>query len=146
VADAGATQFLRGVPASPGVCIGQAFLLDSEEITIPRRHITPDQIPQEIARFEEALIRTRQEVLEIQRRIAQELDVQHAEIFNAHLLVLEDRALIEEVVAHLKADQLTVECIFFDVLKRYVRAFSRVEDEYLRERTSDARWPTSVSR
>ena len=131
------TQFLRGVPASPGVCIGKAFLLDSEEITIPRRHITPEEIPQEIARFEEALIRTRQEVLEIQRRIAQELDVQHAEIFNAHLLVLEDRALIEEVVARLKADQLTVECIFFDVLKRYVRAFSRVEDEYLRERTSD---------
>ncbi|OGX37793.1 MAG: phosphoenolpyruvate--protein phosphotransferase [Omnitrophica WOR_2 bacterium RIFCSPHIGHO2_02_FULL_68_15] len=128
---------MRGVPASPGVCIGKAFLLDSEEITIPRRHITPEEIPQEIARFEEALIRTRQEVLEIQRRIAQELDVQHAEIFNAHLLVLEDRALIEEVVARLKADQLTVECIFFDVLKRYVRAFSRVEDEYLRERTSD---------
>ncbi|MBI4227580.1 MAG: phosphoenolpyruvate--protein phosphotransferase [Candidatus Omnitrophica bacterium] len=134
---ANATQFLRGVPASPGVCFGKAFLLDSEEITIPRRHITAEQIPQEIARFEEALIHTRQEILEIQHRIARELDVEHAEIFNAHLLVLEDRALIEEVITKLKSEQLTVECVFFDVLKRYIRAFSRVEDEYLRERTSD---------
>ena len=131
------TQFLRGVPASPGISMGKAFLLDSEEITIPRRHIGAEQIPQEIARFEEALIKTRQEILEIQNRIAKELGVEHAEIFNAHLLVLEDRALIEEVITRLKADQLTVECIFFDVLKRYVRAFSKVEDEYLRERTSD---------
>lgn len=134
---ANATQFLRGVPASPGVSMGKAFLLDSEEITIPRRHITAEQIPQEIARFEEALIQTRQEILEIQHRIARELDVGHAEIFNAHLLVLEDRALIEEVITKLKSEQLTVECVFFDVLKKYIRAFSRVEDEYLRERTSD---------
>ena len=131
------TEFLRGVPASPGICMGKVFLLDSEEITIPRRHITPEQVPQEIARFEDALIRTRQEILEIQHRIERELGGEHAEIFNAHLLVLEDRALIEEVITRLKGDQLAVESIFFDVLKRYVRAFSRVEDEYLRDRTSD---------
>ena len=137
MASAASPQFLRGVPASPGISMGRVFLLDSEEITITRRHIAPEQIPQEIARFEEALIQTRQEILDIQRRIGQELGGEHAEIFNAHLLVLEDRALIEEVIARLKSDQLAVECIFFDVLKRYVRAFSRVEDEYLRERTSD---------
>jgi len=137
MASAAPPQFLRGVPASPGISMGRVLLLDSEEITITRRHITPEQIPQEIARFEEALIHTRQEILDIQRRIGQELGGEHADIFNAHLLVLEDRALIEEVVARLKSDQLAVECIVFDVLKRYVRAFSHVEDEYLRERTSD---------
>ena len=131
------TEFLRGIPASPGISMGKAFLLDSEEITIPRRRITPAEVPQEIARFEEALIQTRQEVIDIQHQIAEELGVEHAEIFNAHLLVLEDRALIEEVVTRLKGDLLRVECVFFDVLKRYVRAFSHVEDEYLRERTSD---------
>ena len=131
------TTFLRGVPASPGVSIGKAFVLDSEEITISRRHIDAGQIPQEITRFEEALIKTRQEIREIQHRITKELGGEHGEIFNAHLLVLEDRALIEEVITRLKADQIAIESIFFDVLKRYVRAFSRVEDEYLRERTSD---------
>jgi len=131
------TEFLRGVPASPGICMGKVFLLDSEEITITRRHITPEQVPQEIARFEEALVKTRQEIVEIQHRIERELGGEHAEIFNAHLLVLEDRALLNEVITRLKADQLAVESVFFDVLKRYVRAFSRVEDEYLRDRTSD---------
>ena len=137
MADTGHTEYLRGVPASPGISMGKVFLLDSEEITIPRRRVTAEQVPQEIARFEEALIQTRQEILEIQRRIEAELGGEHAEIFSAHLMVLEDRALIEDVIARLKRDLLAVECIFYDVLKRYIRTFSRVEDEYLRERTSD---------
>jgi len=131
------TFTLKGIPASPGVAIGQAFLLDSEEIPLVRRAVTPSAVPQEIARFEEALVKTRREILGIQAKIAHELGGEHAEIFNAHLMVLEDRALIEEVVTRLKEEQITVECIFAEVLKKYVKAFSKMEDEYLRERTSD---------
>ncbi|MBI3333114.1 MAG: phosphoenolpyruvate--protein phosphotransferase [Candidatus Omnitrophica bacterium] len=128
---------LKGIPASPGVAIGRAFLLDSEEIPIVRQAVAPSEIPQEIARFEEALIKTRREILGIQAKISEEIGSEHGEIFNAHLMVLEDRALIEEVVTRLKDDQVAVESIFAEVLRKYVKAFSKVEDEYLRERTSD---------
>ncbi len=130
-------SIFQGIPASPGVAIGRAFLLDSEEFVFKKRPINPHAIPQEIARFEEALIQTRREILDIQTKISKELGAEHGEIFNAHLMVLEDRVLIEEVITRLKSEQMAVEGIFDDVLKKYILVFSKVEDEYLRERTSD---------
>ncbi len=130
-------QNLKGIPASPGIAIGKAFLLDSEEIPIIRQSVEPSTIPHEIARFEEALIQTRREILDIQTKISAEIGLEHGEIFNAHLMVLEDRSMIEEIVSRLKKESICVEAVFSDVLKKYVRAFSKVEDEYLRERTSD---------
>ena len=128
---------LQGIPASPGVAIGRAFLLDSEEIPVEKRSIPASAISKEVARFEEALVRTRREILGIQEKISKEMGIEHGEIFNAHLMLLEDRALIEEVIGRLKKERLVVERIFSDVLKKYVEAFSKIEDEYLKERTSD---------
>ena len=128
---------LKGIPASPGVAIGRAFLLDSEDVAIPKQAIAPSAIPQEIVRFEEALAQTRKEIEGIQTKISRELGVEHAEIFNAHLMFLEDRALIDEVIHRLKNENLCVEYVFSEVLGKYVQAFSRVEDEYMRERASD---------
>ncbi|MDD5737822.1 MAG: phosphoenolpyruvate--protein phosphotransferase [Candidatus Omnitrophica bacterium] len=132
-------MLLKGIAASPGIAIGKVFILDSETYTIIRREIDEKDLPKEIARFEDALIQTRQEILGIQERISDQLGIKHAEIFNAHLLVLEDRTLIEEVITRLKTDLVCVEYIFDDVLKRYMAAFQKVEDEYLKERVADIR-------
>ncbi|MFA5336429.1 MAG: phosphoenolpyruvate--protein phosphotransferase [Candidatus Omnitrophota bacterium] len=132
-------MLLKGIAASPGIAIGKVFILDSETYTIIRREISEKDLPKEIARFEDALIQTRQEILGIQERISDQLGIKHAEIFNAHLLVLEDRTLIEEVISRLKKDLVCVEYIFDDVLRRYMTAFQNVEDEYLKERVADIR-------
>ena len=128
---------LRGIPASPGVAIGKALLFDSEEILVPRRAITEEQIPLEILRFEEALIQTRHQILGIQKRLNEEMGQEHADIFNAHLLVLEDPVLREEILTGLKTQHLNVESIFNEVIRRHLRAFARTEDEYLRDRIAD---------
>ncbi|MFH1856232.1 MAG: phosphoenolpyruvate--protein phosphotransferase [Candidatus Omnitrophota bacterium] len=128
---------LKGIPASPGITIGKAFLLDSEKLTVQKRKITNEEIPFQITRFEEALIQTRLEILKIQKRIEKELGAEHSEIFDAHLLVLEDRTLIEEVIARLKKDKWNIEYIFSKVLEKYTSAFSKINDEYLKERLSD---------
>ncbi|MCM8783724.1 MAG: phosphoenolpyruvate--protein phosphotransferase [Candidatus Omnitrophica bacterium] len=128
---------LKGIPASPGIAIGRAFLIDTEEPTIPRREISDKELPSEIARFEEALIQTRKEILEIQKKIAEEMSSDHAEIFNAHLLVLEDKMFLEEVISRLRKEKFTVEYILVDVIKKYIKVFSKMDDEYLRERISD---------
>ena len=128
---------LKGIPASHGIAIGTSFLFGSEELLIPRRTITDADIPTEVMRFEEALIQTRHQILGIQRRLAEELDQEHAEIFNAHLLVLEDQSVHEEVLSGLKTQHLNVEAIFHDVIRRHLRAFARTNDEYLRDRTAD---------
>ena len=128
---------IKGIAASPGIVIGKAFLINSQTLSITKRKIPKEELPLEIARFEEALIKTRSEIIEVKKKITNELGGEHGEIFDAHLLVLEDRALIEEVIAGLKKDRASVEYVFSRVLERYTSAFTRIDDEYLRERLSD---------
>jgi phosphotransferase system enzyme I (PtsI) len=128
---------LRGIPAAPGIVIGTAYLLGQEDYNVPKRTILESQIPFEVSRFEDALINTRKEILELQNKVSQGMGTEHAEIFDAHLLVLEDRMLIEEVISRVKKEKLAIDYIFSQVLIRYAEVFSKVEDEYLRERISD---------
>lgn len=128
---------LRGIPAAPGIKIGKAFLFGQEDVAVVKRSISKEDIPLEVSRFEDALIKTRKEILELQDKVAKGMGTEHAEIFDAHLLVLEDRMLIEEVISRVKKERLTIEYIFSQVLKKYADVFSKIEDEYLRERISD---------
>ncbi len=128
---------LKGIPAAPGISIAKAYKIGKEEFDIPKEPIRPDEIPLQIQLFEEALIATRKEIIELQKRIATDMGQEEAQIFDAHLLVLEDRMLIEEVISRLKKEQISVPFIFSEVLKKYIAVFSKIEDEYLRERTAD---------
>ena len=130
-------MILRGIPASPGITIGPAFLFDTRRFMVPVKKIKEREIPKEIARFEDALIKTRLEILAIQKKITKQMGSHHAEIFNAHLLVLEDRMLIEEVIDRLKKEHKCVEHIFTKVLDKYINVFSKMNDQYLKERISD---------
>ncbi len=128
---------LKGIAAAGGISVGPAYKIGREEFTIPKQSITPEEIPLQIQLFEEALIKTRKEIVELQKRIAVELGHEQAEIFDAHLLVLEDRMLIEEVILRLKDECVNVAYIFSEVLKKYINVFSKIEDEYLKERVAD---------
>jgi len=128
---------LKGIPAAPGISIAPAYKFGREELDIPIQPIKAEDIPIQIQLFEEALIATRKEIIELQKRIASEMGQEEARIFDAHLLVLEDRMLIEEVISRLKKDLVCVPYIFAEVLKKYIQVFSKIEDEYLRERIAD---------
>ena len=128
---------LKGIPASGGIAIGPAYLWTKEEFVVARQEISESQIAAQIQLFEEALIKTRHEILDLQKKIAEGMGQNVAEIFDAHLLVLEDRMLIEEVVFQLKKEKLTAAYVFQNVLKRYIQVFLNIEDEYLKERVSD---------
>jgi len=128
---------LKGIAAASGISIGRAFRVGREEFIIPKEPIKQEDIPVQIQLFEEALIQTRREIIELQKRIAVDMGQDQADIFDAHLLVLEDRMLIEEVISRLKKELVGVAYIFSEVLKKYIEVFSKIEDEYLKERTSD---------
>ena len=129
----------KGIPASPGIIMGKVFLFDRGEESVVAYEIKKEDIPREITKLENGLIQTRKEIIELQARIAQGMGKEHAEIFNAQLLVVEDRALIEEVIKKLESERKNVEYVFQQVSKKYVKVFSDMEDEYLRERASDIR-------
>ena len=99
--------------------------------------IEPAHMPGEIARFETALIQTRAQILEMQQRIAESIGAKDAGIFDAHLLVVEDRTLIDEVLRKLETDHCNVEFVFQEVANRYAETLSKIDDPYLRERALD---------
>ena len=128
---------LKGIAAASGISIAPAYKVGKEDFLVPKEVIRQEDIPQQIRQFEEALIKTRREIIELQKRIGHEMGQDEAQIFDAHLLVLEDRMLIEEVISRLKKEQLNVAFIFQEVLKKYIDVFSKIEDEYLKERIAD---------
>jgi phosphotransferase system enzyme I (PtsI) len=128
---------LKGIAAAPGISIAKAYRIGKEEFLIPKVPIRTEDIPLQLQLFEEALIATRKEIIELQKKIGLDMGQEEAQIFDAHLLVLEDRMLIEEIISRLKKEQINVAYIFSEVLKKYIEVFSKIEDDYLRERTAD---------
>ncbi|MBN2120450.1 MAG: phosphoenolpyruvate--protein phosphotransferase [Candidatus Omnitrophica bacterium] len=128
---------IKGIAASSGIGIGKVHLIGKEEFPIALRKISLEDIPPEILRLEEALIKTRRELIEFQKEIESNLDQDHAQIFDAHLLVLEDRILIEDVITRIKKDKVNVEYAFQQVAKKYIDTLARLNDEYLKERAID---------
>jgi phosphotransferase system enzyme I (PtsI) len=127
----------QGVPASPGIARGLIHVFSIESDDVMKYHIDAAHIPDEIARFESALIQTRVQILEMQQQIAEAIGAKDAGIFDAHLLVVEDQTLIDEVLRTLEADHCNVEFAFQEVASRYVESLSRIDDPYLRERALD---------
>lgn len=128
---------LKGIPAASGIAYGPAFILDRQEFIVPKRMISADEVASEIARFEEALGKTRRELLDLKERITQDMGAQHAQILDAHLLVLDDPMLRDQVSKGISQNKNSAEYIFVKVIKTYVQMLSKIQDEYLRERTSD---------
>jgi phosphotransferase system enzyme I (PtsI) len=128
---------LQGVGVSPGIARGALYVVEDDRDEVARRHIEPSEIPDEIGRFETALILTRSQILEMQERIAQSIGAKDAGIFDAHLLVVEDRTLIDEVLRKLQTDLCNVEFVFQEVATHYAHTLSQIDDPYLRERALD---------
>jgi len=128
---------LKGIAVSGGVGIGTVLTLRKDELSVPKRRIAHDEISREIYRLEEALIETRREISDLQKKISQEIGFDHGRIFEAHFLVLEDRVLIEDVIKQIKNNKVNVEYAFSQSVKKYVDTLLRLNDEYLRERVID---------
>jgi len=135
----GARQEIRfeGAGVSPGTACGKIHVVRDDLDDVPRYRIAPSQVPDEIGRFETALIQTRMQILEMQQRIAESIGAKDAAIFDAHLLVVEDRTLIDEVLRKLETDLCNVEWVFQEVATRYAETLNKIDDPYLRERALD---------
>jgi len=137
--DEGAPVALSGVGVSPGVAEGRVYLVTSRELRVETRSIGEDEIEHEICRLEDALIETRRQIRSLQRDLEERTTSSDTSILDAHLMVLDDRVFIEEVVTEVREKQENVESVVYRVAGRYADALAAVKDDYLRERVSDIR-------
>ena len=132
-------QSFRGIPVSTGVCRGKILLIARARPTVNKRVLADSELAEEVNRLERALVQTRHQLLEVQRRVSEGMGAAEGSIFDAHLLVLEDRTLLDEVVRVIQRDKLNAEHAFHTVAERYATTLENIEDDYLRERATDMR-------
>ncbi len=123
----------RGIGVSAGIAIGRAFLRPLPDDQVVERDISRADVPREIARYEAALIATRQQI----RAIQKDCDPDVAGIFDAHLLFLDDGPFIKNVFTGIEGRRKNVEVVLRDVATGFMQSLARVKDEYLRERAND---------
>ena len=126
-----------GLPASPGVSHGPAFRFLHSNVEVLQYQVEESDHESEIERFKEALKLTQSQIRQIREDVAKNLSEKEASIFDAHLLVLEDKALIDDVVNEIQNSGDNVEQCVDRVTRKYMDFFNKLEDEYLRERSSD---------
>lgn len=129
---------LRGIAASPGIAHGKVFVYLQANLEVPCYDIK-DSVEAEMERLDQAIIQTRAQITEVKDKISASLGEGEARIFDAHLLVLEDAALIEEVANEIKSSGKNIEHCYHLVAQRYISFFNSMEDAYLKERVSDIR-------
>jgi phosphotransferase system enzyme I (PtsI) len=132
-------KVFRGIAVSAGVCRGKILVLRKQSDPVPGYKISEEELPHELHRLEQALVQTRQQILEVQRKVELAMGAEDASIFEAHLLVLEDSTLIDEVTRVMHQQRVNVEQAFQQVADKYAATLEAIDDEYLRERASDMR-------
>jgi len=130
---------VQGISASDGIAYGEIFLYLQTDLEVPEYQVDADKRVAEIGRFEQALVVTRQQISKIKNEVEKNLGPDEARIFDAHLMVLEDEALIGETVREFETTAANIETCFNRVSQRYIKAFDEINDEYLRERAGDIR-------
>jgi phosphotransferase system enzyme I (PtsI) len=132
-------KYFKGIAGAPGVVHGPLFSFYQGEVEVPRYSVPPERREEEIARFEQGLMETRRQISAIRAEVEEKVGEEEASIFDAHQLVLEDRALIEDTVREVGETGFNIEYCFQEVANRYIEAFNQIDDEYIKERVSDIR-------
>jgi len=127
----------RGISAAPGIVIGPAFLKDSEFFHVPRTVIEEDRVQAEVDVFQQVLADTRKEIVAIKTHMSEQLGEDHARIFDAHLLILDDEVITDGTIAVIREQRLNAAAAFDTVITRITAMFAEMEDEYLKERYID---------
>ena len=130
---------VQGIAASQGIAYGQIFVYIQSRVEIPTYQVDPAKRIDEVARFDRALVVTRQQITRIKNEVERNIGPEEAAIFDAHLMVLEDQALIGETIRDFESTESNIETCFNRISQRYIKAFSEIDDEYLRERAGDLR-------
>ena len=136
-------KLFRGIAVSAGICRGKILVLDRVKHVIVKRQLADAETAAEVGRFEKALVQTRQQISEVQRKLVASMGAKEGDVFEAHLLMLEDQMLVDEVIRTIREQKVNAESAFHTVSERYAVALAGVDDEYLRERAADMRDMTS---
>ena len=125
----------KGTGASPGIALGKALVIEHGELVIERKSI--ENVDIEIEKLQNALTISKDELIKVKEKALQELGEHEAEIFEAHLLVLEDPELIDSAISKIRDEKVNAEYALNEIKEMFVAMFESMDNEYMRERAAD---------
>jgi phosphotransferase system enzyme I (PtsI) len=126
-----------GMAASPGVGVAPIYLLEREELAVRDTTIPARLVEQEVVRFHDALETSRADLTSIRDRIARELSETEAEIYNTHLMILDDPDLVRVVERGIREQRRNAAWVFRAHMAGVATHLASVQSEHLRERQAD---------
>lgn len=131
------TKYISGIAASSGIAIAKAFRLENPELKIDKKTVT--NVEHEVSRFDQALESSKAELEKIKEHASQTIGEDKAEIFQAHLLILNDPELINQIKDKIQAEHFNAEFSLQEVVNMFVSMFEALDNEYMKERAADIR-------
>jgi phosphoenolpyruvate-protein phosphotransferase (PTS system enzyme I) len=127
---------MTGLGVSPGIGIGKALVLKRGTRDL-RFRVPPGLVGRELDRFDAARAKSREQIEQIKERIAAHAGAEHAYLFDAQLLMLDDAMLVDRAAETIRTERLNAESALQRALEQISALFDRAEDPYLRERKGD---------
>ncbi len=125
----------KGTGASPGIALGKALVIEHSELVIEKKTI--DNIDIEIQKLQDAVRVSKEELIKIKEKALSELGEHEAQIFEAHLLVLEDPELIDSSISKIRDEKVNADYALNEIKEMFVTMFESMDNEYMRERAAD---------
>lgn len=125
----------KGTGASPGIALGKALVIEHSELVIEKKTI--ENIDEEIQKLESAVKVSKEELTKVKEKALDELGEHEAEIFEAHLLVLEDPELIGSAISKIRDEKVNADYALNEIKEMFVAMFESMDNEYMRERAAD---------
>ena len=139
--DAAAKQkeiILKGISASPGICIGKAYQVDHEGVDIVKRYQIIDKkaLENETTRFKKAVKQAKDELHDIIKGTSEDL-LQHADILETQVVLLEDKMLYGRTIETIEKEKINAEWALKKVVSKVSSMFQDITDTYLKDRATD---------
>lgn len=130
-------EHIKGIAASNGIAIAKAYQLTQPDLSYDKR--STDHPDEEIARLDKALDVSKQELEKIRKHTKEKIGDEQAEIFSAHLLVLDDPELINPIKEKITNEQKVAEAALEETANHFIDIFENMDNAYMQERAADIR-------
>jgi len=130
-------KVIEGIPASPGIAIGIALKYEKLKPKVVKKELKEEEVSGEIERFLMAIERSKSELRKILTLAVEKLGSKGAEIFEAQILMLDDKTIINKIIERIKGEKLNAEFIIQDEIEKYIKFMQDSGDDYLKERAHD---------
>lgn len=128
-------QQLQGIGASSGIAIGQAYLLKKIDLSSADQRI--ENTAEELTKLQHSLDVSKQELEELYKETASNIGEEEAQIFKAHIAMLEDDEFWNIVRGKIQSDFKSAVVAINETAEFFIDMFSQMDSEYIRERIAD---------